>query len=100
MIGGPGTGDGNLVEDGVGDSGGILVYIPYLNVVVQGNTVNDVVTGLIAIGGATGGSATFIDNTVSHSSGGPQQPCALGYERRLAATLLRRLRHGGHVQRQ
>ena len=67
VIGGPSVGDGNLIEDGVGDSAGILVYIPYLNVVVQGNTVSEVVTGLVAIGGATGGSATFIDNTVSRT---------------------------------
>ena len=98
VIGGPGVGDGNLIEDGVGDIAGILVYIPYLDVVVQGNTVNNVVTGLVAIGGATGGSATFIDNTVSRTS--PDAlTLRLGYERRFAATFLRRLRYGGHIQR-
>ena len=60
----------NNVSLGTGaGSSGIFVFVPYLNVNVQNNTVSGVGTGLAAFGGQ-GGSAAFSNNTVTVNPGG------------------------------
>ncbi|MFZ5432218.1 MAG: right-handed parallel beta-helix repeat-containing protein [Calditrichota bacterium] len=55
--------DGNHVSNGYSNSYGVWVFFPYLNVVLNNNTVTNCDVGLFAWGGA-GGVGQFTNNTV------------------------------------
>jgi hypothetical protein len=58
---------GNRVSLGAANSYGIFVFVPYVTVTVDSNTISGVDIGLAAFGGG-GGSANFTNNTVSAGS--------------------------------
>ncbi|MBK8127941.1 MAG: T9SS type A sorting domain-containing protein [bacterium] len=63
----------NFVDDGAVNSYGIWVFFPYLNVVLDNNTVNNNDIGLFAWGGS-GGQGQFTNNDVD----GENRPGCLG----------------------
>ena len=61
----------NNLSLGTAGAYGIFVFVPYLDVSVQDNTISGVDVGLAAFGsGSSDGSASFSDNTVSVIDGG------------------------------
>ena len=58
--------ENNHISGGIAGSYGIFVFVPYLNVTVENNTIAGSYVGLAVFGGgAAAGTATFTGNTVS-----------------------------------